>query len=282
MVCTPPSLRDSSLRVSNGVAQFTHQRAQARNALSEELKKDYAELIDWLGGNEDIRVLVVSGSGGSFCAGGDLKGMRERLQGGAAGRTEANRQRLVQANRWLARLHALEIPVIAAVDGPAYGAGFSLALQADFIFASKRARFCMSFARVGAVPDYGATWTLPRRIGLQAAKDLMYTGRSIDPEEASRMGLVYRICENEMLQSDVQAFASRLAKASRSSIAMTKEMLDRSLESDYAAMATSEASAQALAMDSTEHRQALERFAAGEPPFYDWDRDSSAPSSDFH
>lgn len=278
MVSEPLQLRHSALRVSDGVAEFTHQRPQARNALSTELKQDYSDLVDWLGGNDDVRVLIITGCAGSFCAGGDLKGMHERMQGGGNGRScEASRQRLVEANRWLARLHALEIPVVAAVDGAAYGAGFSIALQADFIFASARARFCMSFARVGAVPDFGATWTLPRRIGIQAAKDLMYTGRSIGAEEGHRLDLVYRVCENESLLPEVRAFAALLAKAPRAAIAMTKEMLDRSLESDYAAMLASEAWGQAIAMESVEHRQAIERFVAGEPALYDWDRDTAIP-----
>ncbi|MDE2398853.1 MAG: enoyl-CoA hydratase/isomerase family protein, partial [Burkholderiales bacterium] len=147
--------RDAQLSLEGGIAQFSHQRPAARNALSANLQADYRDMLDRLQSDRGIRALVITGSGGSFCAGGDLKSIQERQASSdpEVRSADAMRRRIQSIHTWLERLHTLEMPVIAAVDGPAFGAGFSIALAADFILASTRAVFCMSFAKVGLVPD---------------------------------------------------------------------------------------------------------------------------------
>ena len=274
----PLKLRESRLVIDGPVAEFSHQRAASRNAMSMDLRSDYAEMLDAVEADRSVRVLIITGSGGSFCAGGDVKGMHERLQSSdpEINSPDATRRRLEDSQRWLQRLRASELPVIAAVDGAAYGAGFGLALQADFILASTRAAFCMSFARMGAVPDYGAFYTLPRLIGLAHAKELMLTARRVGAAEAKALGFVHQVHEPETLLPQAHAFARRLTAGSREAMGLTKNLLNKSFETDYATLASFEACAQAVCMATPYHAQAAARFAAGEPALYEWDRDTSS------
>ncbi len=264
---------EAQLRIDGPVAEFSHQRPQARNAMSMVLREDYARMLERLRGDLSVRVLILTGAGGAFCAGGDVKGMAQRLADPDPERNspDATRRRLEDSHRWLTPLHDLPIPVIAAVDGPAYGAGFALALQADFVLASRRAAFCMSFARMGAVPDYGALHVLPRIIGLARAKEVMITARRIGAEEARAMGFVHSVHEADTLLPAAHAFARKLAAGPREAAALTKNLLNKSFETDYAAMCSLEAYAQAVAMHAPYHAQAAARFVAGEPSAYDWD-----------
>lgn len=270
----PFPLREARLLVADGIAELSHQRPQARNPLTAALREDYAQAIAWLHGRHDVRALILTGSGGSFCAGGDVKDMYRRMQSDdpALNSPQAARRRIDDAQRWLMQLRTLEIPVIAAVDGVAYGAGFSLALQADFIFASTSAAFCMSFARMRLVPDFGALHLLPRLIGLAKARELMMTARRIEAEEAVRLGFVHSVHPPHLLQGVVHDFACRIAQGPPEALGITKRLLERSLDTDYATMAMLEASGQGIAMASPYHREAVARFAAGEAPAYDWDR----------
>lgn len=273
----PMALRESRLVIDGAVAEFSHQRPASRNAMSMELRRDYAEMLDILDADRGVRALIITGSGGSFCAGGDVKGMHERLQSDdpEINSPAATRRRLEDSQRWLRRLRELDLPVIAAVDGAAYGAGFSLALQADFVVASTRAAFCMSFARVGALPDFGAFYTLPRLIGLAHAKELMLTARRVGAAEAQALGFVHQIHEPDALLPQAHALARRLAKGPREVLGHTKSLLNRSFETDYAGMADFEACAQAVCMAAPYHAEAVARFTSGQPAAYDWDRDAS-------
>lgn len=268
---------ESALRVDGPVAEFTHERPRTRNAMSMALREDYARMIDRVARDLSIRALILTGAGGSFCSGGDIKGMRERLGNPdpAMNSPDATRRRLEDSHRWLTPLRELDVPVIAAVDGGAFGAGFGLALQADFILASSRAVFAMAFARMGAVPDYGALHTLPRIVGLANAKDLMLTGRRVGAEEGKALGFVHAIHAPEALLPAARTFAQKLAQGPREAAAMTKRLLNRSFETDYAAMCTFEAYAQGVAMHTPYHADAAARFAEGEAPAYDWDKPAS-------
>jgi 2-(1,2-epoxy-1,2-dihydrophenyl)acetyl-CoA isomerase len=276
-------LRDSQLTLDNGVAEFTHLRAAARNALSDGLRADYGDLLDRIEGDTSVRALIITGSGGSFCAGGDVKGMRERLANSdpSVNSPAATRRRLHAAQAWLDRLRCLEIPVIAAVDGPAFGAGFSLALVADFVLASSRAEFCMSFLKVGAVPDFGAFHTLPRLVGLARAKELMLTARRMGASEAVEMGVALRVHDVEDLLPQARRLARRFLAAPPEALGLTKRLLHKSFEADYRVMAELEACAQAVCMATPYHAEAVARFARGERALFDWERmDDTASSAD--
>lgn len=265
---------ESTLRVEGPVAVFTHQRPQTRHALTAALRQDYVRMLAHVSDHRGIRALIITGSGGAFCAGGDAKFMHERMQSTDrwVNSPDAMRRRLLQVQRWLTQLRDLDIPVIAAVDGPAYGGGFSLALQSDFVLASTRASFCMAFARIGLVPDYGAAYTLPRIVGLSRAKELMMTARRVGATEGQLLGFVHEIHEPDALLPAAHAMAHKLAKGPREAVAMTKSMLNKSFETDYATLSALEACAQGVAFDSAYHADTVARFSRGEPGLYDWDK----------
>jgi 2-(1,2-epoxy-1,2-dihydrophenyl)acetyl-CoA isomerase len=270
------TLRESTLSLREGVVEFSHQRPASRNALSDGLRQDYIDLLNRIEGDRSARVLIITGSGGSFCAGGDVKGMLARANSSDpdASSAYAMRRRVLSAHEsFLDRLRSLEMPVIAAVDGAAYGAGFSLALTADFVLASSRASFCFAFAKVGAVADFGAFYTVPRLIGLAKAKELMMTARRVGATEAQQLGLVHTVYEGDTLLPEARRMARRFLNGPREALGMIKSSLNRSFDLDYRSMAEVETSQQAIAMASSYHREAVARFSRGEPVLYDWDRD---------
>jgi 2-(1,2-epoxy-1,2-dihydrophenyl)acetyl-CoA isomerase len=172
------------------------------------------------------------------------------------------------------RLRNLEVPVIAAVDGAAVGAGFSLALAADFVLASSRAFFCMSFAKVGLVPDLGAAWLLPRAVGMAAAKELVLTARKLGVQEARELGIVHAIHAPEALEEEARRFARRFVAAPREALGLGKRLLNQSFETSYAPLSELESAAQAVASSVPYHAQAIAAFLEGRPALFDWDRQS--------
>ena len=267
-------LRDAQLSIDDGVAHFSHQRPAARNALSMDLRRDYGDMLDRVDGDRRIRALVITGSGGSFCAGGDLKALKERQTSTdpEARSADAMRRRIQSGHTWVERLRSLEIPVIAAVDGPAVGAGFSIALAADFILASTRAVFCMSFAKVGLVPDLGAFYFLPRAVGLPMAKELALTARRVNAAEGRQLGFVHSIHEPENLAAESMRFARRFIAGPREAMGLSKSLLNKSYETPYATLAELEGQAQAVASTMPYHDDAVASFLRGEPAAFDWDR----------
>ena len=256
----------------DGVAVFEHLRHEARNPLSMALREDYAAMLARIDGDAQVRALVLAGGGGAFCGGADVKTMHTRLADGSQAR--GVRRRLLELNAWLERLRDLEIPVIAAVDGPAYGGGFALALCADFVLATPRASFCMVFLRIGALPDMGAIHLLPRAVGLHRAKELLMTGRRIDAREGERLGFVHAIHAPEALQDEALAMARRFLPAPRVALGLTKRLANRAYELDAHQLAELEAVAQVACLSEPEHAEALERFVTRQPMRYDWDRAS--------
>lgn len=263
-------LRESRLTIGDdGVAVFEHLRGEARNPLTLALRADYAEMVEHVQA-QGARALVLSGSGGAFCGGGDVKAMHARLADGS--QAAGVRQRLQDMHLWLQRLRDLEIPVIAAVDGPAWGGGFAIALCADFVLATPRASFCMVFLRIGALPDMGAIHLLPRAVGLGKAKELLMTGRKVSAQEGERLGFVHALHAPEALQAEALAFARRFLAAPRVALGLTKRLVNRAYELDAATMAELEACAQVACLAEPDHAQALERFVHKQPMRFDWDR----------
>ncbi len=246
--------------------------------MSAALRADYRDVLQLAETDRSTRALILTGSGGSFCAGGDVNVIANMQDDDQSERSlaAACRQRLIVAHQWLERLRALDVPVIAAVDGPAAGAGASLAFQADFVLASTRAYFCLSFAKIGLVPDFGAYFTLPRLVGLSMAKELMMTGRRFDAAEARSLGIVHAIHDPEVLLDEARRFAARLAAGPRDALGMIKNSLNRSFESDYRTMAEIEGHQQAVAMSSPFHAAAVRSFLDKRPLQYDWDRADAA------
>jgi len=272
------TMREARLEIRDGIAEFTHTRPQRRNPMSMDLRLDYIDMLNRVDGDPAIRALILTGEGGVFSAGGDLRGLKDRADNPTAPQNtpDAMRRRLLTLHAWVGRLRNLEIPVIAAVDGPAVGAGMGLALVADFVLASSRAYFGMSFAKVGLIPDMGAAYFLPRVVGLTMAKDMMMTARRVDVEEAKALGIVHAIYPHETLLDDARKFARRFIAGPDQTLGPTKRMLNSSFETSYSAFVEVEANAQAVATTTPYHAQALQRFVGGEPSLFDWDRATTA------
>lgn len=260
-------LRQSIYALKDGVATFTLNRPEARNALSAEVRLDFIDMLAEVRGNAAVKALIVTGAGGVFCAGGDTKAMAAGL-GGSMDR----RRRLQDVHDWLERFYDLDCPTIAAVDGFAYGGGFSLALLCDFVLATPRACFSAVFGRIGLVPDMAMLLTLPRVVGMQRAKELMYTARAVSADEAQALGIVMALHEPDALLDAAGELAGRLAQGSKEAIAATKQLVHRSFNASYPQVAEFEAGLQPALFDTDFHREAIRRFSAKEPALYDWDR----------
>lgn len=254
--------------VRDSIALVTLNRPDTRNALDLTMRAELADVVMAMRDDASLSAAVITGSGGSFCAGGDLKSLSESRRP-----TTANRKRIQNLHTWLPQLVDLELPVIAAVDGPAFGAGINLALAADFVLATPRAKFCAVFGRIGLVPDMGGFFLLPRIVGLQIAKDLVFTSRSVDAEEAKSLGIVKEIHPEDGFLDYALGFAGRFKAASRDAIGMAKTILNRSTESDQRTLGELESYAQAVCMESDYHHEAVRRFLGKEQLAFDWDRD---------
>jgi 2-(1,2-epoxy-1,2-dihydrophenyl)acetyl-CoA isomerase len=250
--------------VVDGVATVTLNRPARKNALDEDMRAGLAQCIGRIESDRAVRAVVLSGSDGAFCAGGDLRGIRS-----AELDNDGWRERMKGAHAWLARLLSLDRPVVAAVDGPAFGAGFSLALAADFIVASPRARFCMSFMRVGLVPDFGALHTLPRIVGVQRAKELMLSAREVSADEAKALGIVFELVPQDDVLGRAQALAATFVHASPLAVSLVKRALAAG-PTDLHTMLELEADAQALCFGSTPHKTAVARFLDKQPALFQW------------
>jgi 2-(1,2-epoxy-1,2-dihydrophenyl)acetyl-CoA isomerase len=253
-------------RLDDGVATLTLNRPEAKNALDRTMADELGECLAAIRADESVRVLVLAGAGGAFCAGGDVKAMGQ----GGPRTPEQRRAGMARYTRICTELMALDRPVIAAVDGVAYGAGFSLALMCDIVLLSERARLCMVFQRIGLVPDMGAFYTLPRVVGLQRAKELIFSAREIDAAEALRLGLAMEVVPAEALAARAQAIARSFAGASPVAMSIAKRALQASLGSDLQTLLEIESSGQALASNSDYAKEAVRRFAAREPAQFRW------------
>lgn len=253
-----------TFEVAHGVGWMRLTRPQNRNPMDADLREDLIGVLAQVRADPAIRVLVLAGSSGAFCAGGNLQMIRDHLDAGPA----YWQQRLQDSLRLINDLLRLTRPLIAVVDGPAIGAGFALALTADIVLASPEARFAMSHLKLGVVPDFGTLYTLPRVVGLQRAKELIFSAREIDGEEARALGIVMEVQPGEKLEARARQIAASLAQASPTAIALTKAALNVSLDSDQATMFALEASGQAAAFAAREPRQAIEAMFARQAPTY--------------
>ncbi|RJF91847.1 enoyl-CoA hydratase/isomerase family protein [Noviherbaspirillum saxi] len=245
-------------------AVITLNRPQRRNALDDSIKDALAAAIKAVRQDRSVRSVVLTGAGGHFCSGADLK----NKESDDDEKSFAVRDLLLDAHRWHSELMDLEKPVIAAVDGYALGAGLSLALAADFVIASERARLVSSFPRMGFVPDLTLLYILPRLVGLPRAKEIVFSARDIAADEALAMGLVQAVVPAERLRETAIEFAQRFDNAPTHVLGMAKGILNRSFETDRHALTQLEAAFQGLCAGSNYHAESLNRFLSKEAPLY--------------
>jgi 2-(1,2-epoxy-1,2-dihydrophenyl)acetyl-CoA isomerase len=237
------------------VATITLNRPDARNAIDLTMRQELVAALDEVEGDAAARVLILTGAGGHFCAGGDVKSMRARRSTAGEGRA-----RVEMLNRMVVRLFDFPRPTVAMVDGYAVGAGTNLALCCDLVVASERARFGELFNKIGLVPDGGGTWLLSRLVGLARAKELIFTGEVFDAVEAARIGLVNRVVPAVELERATRALAETIAAGPPGVLRLAKHMVNRAATSDLAAALDLEAYSQGLAAASDDHQEGLAAF----------------------
>lgn len=250
--------------VEDGVATITLNRPAQKNALDMVIREELGQVVSEIRRDRSVRVLILGGAGGAFCAGGDISTMHS----GAS--AEEARERMVNLHFTIEELLKLDRPIIAKVDGPAYGAGFGLALTADLILATPRARFCLSFLRLGAVPDCATFYTLPRMVGVQRAKELAFSTRELGAEEAKDMGIVFEIQQQDQIDERARQIALSMAQLPMAALAITKRGFNASLNSDLDTMLELEAAGQGVARSSEYHQDAARRFVSKEPQRFQW------------
>ncbi|HEX3506115.1 MAG TPA: enoyl-CoA hydratase/isomerase family protein [Xanthobacteraceae bacterium] len=248
------------LAIEDGVAIVTLNRPEVRNAINDALRTEFVGVLERVASDEAVRAMVLTGKGKSFCSGGDISGMKERLKAPAGQVAFNGWRRQGQTHKSVALLHGMPKPVIAAVNGAAAGLGCDMALACDFIVASEQASFTMSFVKRGLVSDGGGMYFLPRRIGLPRAKELIFTGRSIDAKEALAIGLADRAASAETLVNEATAWARELSQGSAASIALSKAILDRTFETAEEQVFALGREAQGICYTTSEHQDAVAAF----------------------
>jgi len=248
--------------IDGPIAVVALNRPEVRNAVNETLRAEFIAALARVAGDDAVRGVVITGNGPAFCAGGDIAAMQQNLNA-APGELAFNgwrRQR--RLHEAVGALHRLTKPTIAAVNGPAIGLGCDLALCCDLIIAAEHASFAMSFILRGLVPDGGGLYFLPRRIGLARAKELIFTGRRVDAQEALAMGMVDRVTNSATLLAEARAWAAELSGGSTAALALAKEILNKTFElSDEDVFALGR-QAQAVCYTTDEHREAVKAFLA--------------------
>ncbi|MFD6972905.1 enoyl-CoA hydratase/isomerase family protein [Streptomyces sp. NPDC059979] len=253
-------------RIDNGVAWITLNRPEAMNAVTWAQRERVITLLAEASADPAIRAVVVTATGKGFCAGADLRGAPaaagDRVAGDVARMIRLGAQRLITA------VLDCEKPVLAAVNGTAAGIGAHLALACDLVIAAEPARFIEVFVRRGLVPDGGGAYLLPRLVGPQKAKELMFFGDAVPAAEAERLGLVNKVVPAEELEATARAWAERLAQGPTRALAMTKQLVNASLDGDRAAALAAEATAQEINMGTADANEGVASFVERRTPKY--------------
>jgi 2-(1,2-epoxy-1,2-dihydrophenyl)acetyl-CoA isomerase len=250
--------------VSDGIAAITLARPDKRNAMNDVLFDELGEATDLAAVDPEARVVLLAGEGPSFCAGIDLTMFSHE-----AFQDSSNFQAFVRlAQRPYRNLQTMAKPTVAAVQGHALGAGFQLALACDIRVIAQDVTFGMFEVRYGIIPDLGGNRPLTQLVGPARAKELVWTGRTLDAAEAEQIGLANRVVSTDALAKEAQALAADLAAAPPIPVALTKSLINREAEFSIEASFEREAESQARCVTSEDHREAIAAFLEKRPPKY--------------
>ena len=208
--------------IENGAARLTLNRPDRLNSFTVHMHGEIAEALDRIEADKSVRTLLITGAGRGFCAGQDLNDRAVTADSGPPDLGESVEKRY---NPLIRRLTSLPMPVVAAVNGVAAGAGASLAFAADIVIAAKSAKFIMSFANIGLVPDSGSSWALPRLAGQARALGMALTGEPLPAEQAAEWGLIWKCVEDDKLAEDANAMIAKFAAAPTRGLAETKKLI---------------------------------------------------------
>jgi 2-(1,2-epoxy-1,2-dihydrophenyl)acetyl-CoA isomerase len=262
-------LNDLIVERRDGVLYLTMNRPDKLNALSDQMIAGLLEELNRAAHDREVGAVVLTGAGRGFCAGGDIGRMRERNEGGGthAQSPSAGEQGIQTRIGQLRRseevsllLHEMPKVTIGAINGPAAGAGLSIALACDLRIASDNARFGTAFARVGFSGDFGGTYLLTQLVGPAKARELYFTAEVIGAEEALKLGMVNRVVPAASLTEEVQAFAKRLAAGPVVAYSYMKAHLNLALKSDLRTILDRESYGQTLTGLTEDHKEAVKAF----------------------
>ena len=265
---------DLLARVEGAVGVITFNRPDRRNALSEGIYRGFEQVLPAMEDDTDVRVVMVTGNGGAFCAGGDVKGMNEANQAGGrrAGQPDGQEDRVAYLRRRQRAvslaLHEHPKPVVAAIPGAAAGAGLSIALAADIRLAAERALLVTAFANVGASGDFGGSWFLTQLVGPAKAKELYFTSPRLSSQEALHLGLVNQVLPDDGFDDAALAWCQSLAERAPIAQRLMKENINRALHVDLAAALDAEAPNMIRAMSTADHREAAAAFVEKRSPTF--------------
>ncbi len=264
---------DLLAHIEDGVAVLTMNRPARRNALSGDMLSGMAAALREAEASPAVRCVVITGAGGAFCAGGDVKGMNERNQGSGEGRgntlDEAIARQRVSQRETAGKLYQMPKPTIAALPGAAAGAGLSIALACDLRIASEDAVMVTAFAKVGFSGDYGGTFFMTQLLGSAKARELYYLSDRLDAREAERLGLVNRVVEAGSLEKETMELARRLAAGPSIAYRYMKENLNRAVGGEMGECLDLEATHHVHTGLTADHRNAARAFVEKRTPVFE-------------
>lgn len=249
------------LKIENNTAWITLNRPEVFNSFNREMALLLQTHLDDCEINNEVRAIVITGSGKAFCAGQDLKEVTTpELNPGFKKILEEH------YNPIISRIRTIEKPIIAAVNGVAAGAGANIALACDVVIASERASFIQAFSKIGLIPDSAGTFFLPRLIGFQKASALMMLGDKVSAEEAEKLGMVYKVFSSELFVEETEKLAGKLAQMPTKALGMTKRLLNKSMANDLNAQLELESKLQIEAAQSADYEEGVAAFVEKRRP----------------
>ncbi|WP_417518639.1 enoyl-CoA hydratase/isomerase family protein [Marinobacter sp.] len=234
-------MSDLLYSVENGVAYFTMNRPEARNALSTEMREQIRQRLEQIRSDDEVRCIVLRGSGKHFIAGGDVKGFMEFTEWTPEQRRARFTRRVQELNPIMYLMRSLNKPILASVQGAAAGAGVSLALCCDLVMACEKAFFTLAYTGIGTTPDGAGTYQLPRLVGVKKAMELALLGDRFSAQEAADMGMINWVVPEGTLEERTKVMAERLAKGPTHAYGNTKRLILQSLSSSLEAQLQAEA-----------------------------------------
>jgi enoyl-CoA hydratase/carnithine racemase len=255
-----------------GIAKLTLNRPDRRNALNDVMQDEIGDALDEVDADDSIRVLIVTGSGRVFCAGGDLDQLKGGSQPGTWVTDNADdiRRAFKRTQRFMLGLQRLEKPVIAMINGAAVGAGFDMACGCDIRIGTPRARFMVAYIRIGLFPGFGGTWLYPRMLGsMGKAAELLFTGDFLEAEEAHRLGFLNKLVPEEELEATTLEMARKIAAGPPIAMRLSKLMLYKGLEFDLETAMQMAAAAETITLTSHDHEEGAAAFRESRQPQYE-------------
>lgn len=263
--------RDIRYEVSENIATLTFARPEVLNAMTVDLIAETIEALDDAAQDDQVRVIILTGEGRAFSAGGDIRRLGGESTGGEAPLPPTPFERrawLRRTQRMILAIRQVEKPVIAAVNGIAAGGGFDIACACDIRIASDQARFSEVFAKIGLFPGTGGTYFLPRIVGPEKALEMIWTAEVVDAAEALRIGLVSRVVPHDELMVESRLFAARLVAGPPLALALAKAAVYRGLDSDLNAAFDYASTAEAITLSSEDHIEGINAFREKRDPVF--------------